>query len=121
MGRIACISQYSEAENRFGADFVSLAGQEFETLRGLGFTFVARGNEILFDRKNKAITRATVMLGYRNFVELRNNGIVLESPKQLGVFGASYLLPVFLKIEENQNCRAKSAPRVLFTPELEFA
>ena len=53
-----------------------------------------RGNEVFFDRKEKSVTRATVICGYRKARELLSNGGRITSPKQLGVFGASYLLPV---------------------------
>ena len=63
-------------------------------MRGLWFTFVVRGNEVFFDRKEKSVTRATVVCGYRKALELLANGGRITSPKQLGVFEASYLLPV---------------------------
>ena len=46
------------------------------------------------DRKEKSITRATVLRAYHKAVEL---GVVI-GPKKLNVFGASYLLPIFTKI-----------------------
>lgn len=46
------------------------------------------------DRKEKSITRATVIHAYHKALEL---GVVTE-PKKLNVFGASYLLPIFKRI-----------------------
>ncbi len=47
------------------------------------------------DRKEKSITKATVMKAYSRVVEL--DGLVKE-PKQIDTFGASYLYPVFVKM-----------------------
>ncbi|OQB30212.1 MAG: hypothetical protein BWY07_02674 [Candidatus Hydrogenedentes bacterium ADurb.Bin170] len=47
------------------------------------------------DRKEKSITRATVMKAYGKVVEL--DGVV-KGPKTLGTFGASYLYPIFVKM-----------------------
>ena len=47
------------------------------------------------DRKEKSITRATVMKAYRKVVELRGD---VKGPKVLGTFGASYLYPIFVKM-----------------------
>ena len=46
------------------------------------------------DRKEKLITRATVLRTYHKAVEL----VMFIGPKKLNVFGASYLLPIFKKI-----------------------
>ena len=94
MGRYAKTWQYTNEENAFWERFVGCAGLEFSTMRGLRFTFEVRGNEVFFDRKEKSVTRATVICGYRKALELLANGVRITSPKQLGVFGASYLLPV---------------------------
>lgn len=47
------------------------------------------------DRKEKSITRATVDLAYQKVLEM---GGIVEGPKKLGVFGASYLYPVFVRL-----------------------
>ena len=46
-------------------------------------------------RKDKSITRASVMAAFGKALEL---GRVVTGPKKLGTFGASYLYPVFQKI-----------------------
>ncbi len=46
------------------------------------------------DRKEKSITRATILRAYHKAVELG----MFTGPKKLNVFGASYLLPIFKKI-----------------------
>ena len=98
MGRNAKTEQYSPDEYGFWRRFRELAGQPFMTLRGLEYTFDVKGNEIFFDRKEKSVTLATVIQAYRKVLELQAEGIEVIGPKQLGVFGASYLFPVFIKL-----------------------
>ncbi len=47
------------------------------------------------DRKNKSITRSSVEIAYQKVLELEG---IVTGPKKLGVFGASYLYPVFIRI-----------------------
>ena len=61
---------------------------------GVTFTYSIHGSEIFVDRKEKSITRATVIRAYYRALELG----VVTGPKKLNVFGASYLLPIFKKI-----------------------
>lgn len=61
---------------------------------GVAFTYSIRGAEMFVDRKEKSITRATVIRAYHKAVELS----VVTGPKKLNVFGASYLLPIFKRI-----------------------
>lgn len=58
------------------------------------FTYSIRGAEMFVDRKEKSITRATVIRAYQKALELG----VVTGPKKLNVFGASYLLPIFKRI-----------------------
>ena len=67
----------------------------FTTSKGLDFTYKTRGGEMFVDRKEKSITKATVMKAYGKVVEL--DGVV-KGPKTLGTFGASYLYPIFVKM-----------------------
>jgi hypothetical protein len=46
------------------------------------------------DRKEKSITRATVIRAYQKALELG----VVTGPKKLNVFGTSFLLPIFKRI-----------------------
>ncbi len=46
-------------------------------------------------RKDKSITRASVMMAFHKALEL---GRIVTGPKKLGTFGASYLYPVFREI-----------------------
>ena len=61
---------------------------------GVTFTYSIRGAEMFVDRKEKSITRATILRAYHKALELG----VVTGPKKLNVFGASYLLPIFKKI-----------------------
>lgn len=67
----------------------------FSTAKGLKFTYTIRGNEVFFTRKEKSITRSTVDIALQKAIEL---GSKVTGPKKLGVFGASYLYPVFVRI-----------------------
>ena len=98
MGRNAKNEQYSIDEQEFWRQFRELAGVTFTTSRGLEYTFDVKGNEIFFDRKEKSVTSATVIQAYRKVHELQVSGIEITGPKQLGVFGASYLYPVIMRL-----------------------
>ena len=64
------------------------------TRPGVNFSFTIRGAKMFVDRKEKSITRATILRAYHKAVELG----MFTGPKKLNVFGASYLLPIFKKI-----------------------
>lgn len=95
MPHYADLSSYTPEELAFWDRFAACAGHTFTTARGLAFTFAIRGNEVFFDRKEKSITRSSIMQGYRKARELTAAGSPIDGPKKLGVFGASYLFPVF--------------------------
>ncbi len=69
-------------------------GHPFRTVRGLAFFYTVKGYEIFIDRKEKSITKATVMRAVNRIIELRKSGKTPTGPKQLGVFGASYLFAI---------------------------
>lgn len=73
----------------------ALAGTPFSTAKGLSFTYVIRGGELFVSRKEKSITKATVELAFQRALELGGDA---TGPKKLGVFGASYLYPIFLRL-----------------------
>ncbi len=70
-------------------------GEVFHTSKGLEFTYCIRGGELFVSRKEKSITRATVELAYGRAIAL---GKEATGPKKLGVFGASYLYPIFKEL-----------------------
>ena len=84
-----------EKEGKLWQELIYLQGCLFTTSKGLDFTSKVRGGEMFVDRKEKSITRATVMKAYRKVVELRGD---VKGPKVLGTFGASYLYPIFVKM-----------------------
>ena len=57
------------------------------------------GNELWVvidgEKKEKSISRSTVELGFQKYLELLKTEGAVSGPKKLGVFGASYLLPLF--------------------------
>ncbi|MCD8068697.1 MAG: hypothetical protein LUE87_07395 [Lachnospiraceae bacterium] len=71
----------------------AFAGYPFYTAKGLKFKYEVSGGEMKVDRKEKTVTRSSVEMAYRKACEGEITG-----PKKLGVFGASYLYPVFVRI-----------------------
>lgn len=67
----------------------------FHTSKGLVYSYTVKGNEMFVNRKEKSITLASVRLSFQRVREL---GGVVTGPKKLGVFGASYLYPVFIRL-----------------------
>lgn len=85
----------AEKEEKLWQELIYLQGCLFTTSKGLDFTYKVQGGEMFVDRKEKSITRATVMKAYGKVVELEGE---VKGPKVLGTFGASYLYPIFVKM-----------------------
>lgn len=84
---------------------VAHAGEEFHTARGLPFTYSIKRSrdgsmlgEMVGDRKQKTITRNTVLLAYERSRRLMESDGYVSGPKKLGVFGASYLYSIFIEL-----------------------
>lgn len=75
---------------------VQFQGFPFETARHLQYTYSVKGNEIFFSRKDKSITRSTVNIAFANALEIDR---IVSGPKKLGVFGSSYLYPIFMHLK----------------------
>ena len=95
----------SDADTRLWEVIIAHEGEIFTTARGLEFSYSVKHTkdgrtygEIVFDRKAKSITRATIFLAYQNALKVQAAEGCVKWPKKLGVFGASYLYPVFLKL-----------------------
>ena len=73
---------------------LAFEGAVFYTAKGLEYSYMIRGNEMFVSRKEKSVTRASILVAYKKALGL---GCV-TGPKQLGVFGASYLYPVFRRL-----------------------
>ena len=84
-----------EREEKLWQEMTYLQGCLFTTSKGMDFTYKIHGGEMFVDRKEKSITRATVMKAYKRVVELDG---AIKGPKTLGTFGASYLFPIFVKM-----------------------
>lgn len=82
-----------------------LQNEPFYTAKGLEFRYVIRGNEMFVDRKqkSKSITRSSAEIALERIREQIREGeplpALITGPKKLGVFGASYLYPVFLELK----------------------
>ncbi|MCD7886478.1 MAG: helix-turn-helix domain-containing protein [Clostridiales bacterium] len=66
----------------------------FHTAKGLEFSYTIKGGELFVSRKEKSITRSSVEMAFRRALALGE----VSGPKKLGVFGASHLYPVFLRL-----------------------
>lgn len=70
----------------------------FQTANGFPLRYTIRGGEIFFTRKEKSVTKATVMQAFLKVREIQKQEGFVSGPKKLGTFGASYLYAVFLRI-----------------------
>lgn len=93
--------QKNPGEDALWNALVLFAGYPFKTSKGLEFTYTIKkkhngeaGNEFVITRKEKTITKATVLVAYKQVLEL---GGMVSGPKKLGTFGASYLYPIFIR------------------------
>lgn len=75
-----------------------MQGKTFYTAKGLAYVYMIKGNEMFVSRKDKSITRATVMMAFHRAVRLMREEGAVSGPKRLGTFGASYLYPLFYEI-----------------------
>lgn len=98
MPRFADTAQYSSEEEMLWEQLKELQRHEFFTSKGLPFSCSIRGNELLISRRRKSITRATVNMAYRKAYRLMDADGCVDGPKKLGVFGASYIYPLFLEL-----------------------
>lgn len=88
----------AEAEQYLWEAIEAFAGYPFCTAKGLPVKYTVKGGELFFNRKEKSITRATVMEAFHKARELQTTDGFVSGPKKLGTFGASYLYAVFLRI-----------------------
>jgi len=96
---IACNDMgLTEADSLLWELLESLQGKTFYTMKGLPFTYQIKGYELFISRKEKSLTRATVLLAFHHAVQLQKNGCNVDGPKKLGTFGASYLYPIFVEL-----------------------
>ena len=105
------------ADDAIWSLITSHTGEIFHTARGLPFSYhqkISRAGEplgeLVIDRKEKTITRNTVLLAYEKAVELMEKEGCVSGPKKLGCFGASYLYPVFLELGICRKGKGESLP-----------
>ena len=94
MGRVADTSEYTQDEIDLWEKIVEKQNATFRTKKGLEFKIEIKGNELFVDRRQKSITRASVNIAYKKWLEDKDCG-----PKALGVFGSSYLCSLLREIE----------------------
>ncbi|MDD3251355.1 MAG: sugar nucleotide-binding protein [Lachnospiraceae bacterium] len=87
-----------EGEMLLWEALAAFEGDAFQTMKGLPFSYTLKGNEMFVSRKEKSITKATVMLAFRNACEMIRAGESISGPKKLKTFGASYLYVVFGRV-----------------------
>lgn len=80
-------------------------GREFHTAKGLPFTYtIKKGRtgeplgELIISRREKTLTRSTILLAYETAQKVMETEGCVKGPKKLGVFGASYIYPIFLEL-----------------------
>lgn len=86
---------------------VAFENYPLKTASGLDFSYTfksnrrgEKGNEILVSRKEKTITKSSVEMAFDKVMEKCQSGefpVKMSTPKELGVFGASYIYPVFIR------------------------
>lgn len=94
MGREADTSEYTQVEIILWDNIKKVENETFKTKKGLEFKIEIKGNELFVDRRKKSITRASVNMAYKKWLEDKTCG-----PKTLGTFGASYLWSLFREIQ----------------------
>jgi len=95
MGREADTSGYTQAEIELWEKITEKQNEVFRTKKGLEFKIEIKGNELFVDRRQKSITRASVNMAYKKWLEDKDCG-----PKALGVFGSSYLWSLFRDVDK---------------------
>ena len=89
----------SQAAEQYLWDAIeAYADYSFRTEKGLSMKYTVKGGEIFFDRKEKSVTRSSVMKAFHRARQLQQEKGFVSGPKELGTFGASYLYPVFLRL-----------------------
>ncbi len=91
---VEALRDFPDTEHLWAA-LVEFEGRSFFTAKNLEFTYTIKGGELFVSRKEKSITRATVELAFWRALALKE---AATGPKKLGVFGASYLYPVFIEL-----------------------
>ncbi len=94
MPQYADTSKYTREEIEFWEWLAARQEHVFKTMTGLEFKVAIKGNELFIDRKKKGLTRSTANVAMRKAREIK---VIQKTPKELGTFGASYLMPIFME------------------------
>ena len=86
------------AEEYLWEAIVAFENYLFQTAKELPLRYTVKGGELFFSRKEKSVTRTTVLEAFHNAREVQRKEGFVSGPKKLKTFGASYLYPVFLRI-----------------------
>ncbi len=96
---------HSDGEQYLWEALLLFANYPFQTTKGLKYSYTIKtgrdgecSGEIVFDRKAKSVTRETINLAYEKVLEIQEKEGYVSGPKKLGVFGASYVYPVFVRL-----------------------
>lgn len=103
--RSPSILQYPTADNLWAA-VVAFEGYPLKTTSGLEFSYRFKvnrhgrpGNELQISRKAKTITRSSVEMALTMVIDKNKPlPVRMTTPKELGVFGASYIYPLFIRL-----------------------
>ncbi|MCD8013899.1 MAG: hypothetical protein LUG99_12130 [Lachnospiraceae bacterium] len=68
----------------------------FFTVKGLPFRYTIKGGELFVDRREKSITRSTILKAYDRICETPEE---ITGPKKLNAFGAPYIWAIFLQLK----------------------
>ena len=86
-------------------ELVARAGKQFETHKGVPFTYYIKEDRsgetsgvMMIDGKMKKLTRATILLAYHRVRDLQEAHGCVSKPGKIGVYGDTWLYPVFLDI-----------------------
>ncbi|WMC92266.1 hypothetical protein [Kineothrix sp. MB12-C1] len=88
----------TDVEEHLWDVIVAFADYPFKTETGLPMKYTVEGGEVFFNRKEKSVTRATVMRAFMKARQIQKAEGYVSGPKRRGTFGASYLYPIFLWI-----------------------
>lgn len=77
---------------------VASQNEEYTTYKGLTFSYTIRGYEMFVSRKDKSLTKSSIMIAFHKAQELMEKEGRVKGPKKLGTFGASYIYVIFEKL-----------------------
>ena len=76
----------------------SLRGRTFTTAKGLQFTVTLAGQRAVRFPQAQVHHTGDGMRAYMRLLELQARGEVVDGPRRLGTFGASYLYAIFIAV-----------------------